>query len=74
VRQLLDEHLTSADKDNDPVDLFAKNQAHHEGSSPKAKALSLALKVGFLIWHSVLFLVADKNIISWRNSFLIFAP
>jgi hypothetical protein len=56
VRQLLDEQLASIDKGNDPLDLFTEKQAHHEDSSPKEKALSLALKVGFLAGHSVLIL------------------
>jgi hypothetical protein len=64
VRQLLDKHLASTDKGNDLVDLFAEKQAHHEDSSPKARALSLALKVGLLTRHLVMFLVADKNEIS----------
>lgn len=64
MRQLLDEHLASTDEGNNPVNLFAEKQAHQEDCSPKAKALSLALKVGFLTGLSMLFLVADKTTIS----------
>jgi hypothetical protein len=70
---LLNEHLASTDEGNDPVNLFPEKQVHSEDCSPKAKALILALKVGFLTGLSVLFIVTDKTTNSLRNTFLIFA-
>ncbi|PNF17383.1 hypothetical protein B7P43_G02959 [Cryptotermes secundus] len=61
VRQLLDEHLASIDEGNDPVNLFAEKQTHHEDCSPKAKALSLALKYGFVTPLTSLVVVIPKN-------------
>lgn len=55
VRQLLDQYLASTDKDSDPLgttELIEEKQADYEGSSPKARALSLALKVCFITRHS----------------------
>jgi hypothetical protein len=51
IRQLLDQYLASTDKDSDllgPIDQLQDKQAHYEDSSPKARALNLALKVCFL--------------------------
>jgi hypothetical protein len=51
IRQLLDQYLASTDKDSDllgPIDLLQDKQAHYEDSSPKARALNLALKVCFV--------------------------
>lgn len=71
VRQLLDEHLASTDKDSVPVDLLAEKQAHHEGSSPKAKALCLALKYGFVTPLTSLVVVIPKNGSEGRVSELV---
>jgi hypothetical protein len=52
---LLDQYLASADKDNDllgPTDLLEEKQVDNEDSSPKARALNLALKVCFITRHS----------------------
>ncbi|XP_021926136.1 inter-alpha-trypsin inhibitor heavy chain H3-like isoform X2 [Zootermopsis nevadensis] len=64
VRQLLDQYLASTDKDSDPLgttELIKEKQADYEDSSPKARALSLALKYGFVTPVTSLVLVIPVN-------------